>query len=65
MHRLRFQWIIVAAWMSLVAAATSPKCIEVEGGAWHLDPSVLSEVQFALKAAHCASYRLTEKPERP
>jgi hypothetical protein len=49
MNRLR--WIILAASVSLVAAAAPPKWIEVDGGSWRLDPSVLSEVQVALRSA--------------
>jgi hypothetical protein len=47
----RFQWIIAVASVSLVAATAPPKWIEVEGGSWRLDPSVLSEVQLALRSA--------------
>jgi hypothetical protein len=49
MNRLR--WIILVASVSLVAAAALPKWIEVEGGSWRLDSSVLSEVQVALRSA--------------
>jgi hypothetical protein len=51
MTRLRLRWIILAASVSLVSAAAPSKWIEVNGGAWRLDPSVLSEVQAALRSA--------------
>ncbi len=46
-----FHWIIMAACISLIAASSGPRWIEVEGGAWQLDANRLSEVQSALKAA--------------
>jgi hypothetical protein len=51
MNGLRLRWIILVASVSLVAAAAPLKWIEVEGGSWRLDSSVLSEVQVALRSA--------------
>jgi len=42
--------------MSLIAAAALPKWIEVEGGAWKLDPNMISEVQLTLKSALPTAY---------
>jgi hypothetical protein len=56
MRRLRFQWIILVASVSLSAAATLPKWIQVEGGTWKHEPNVLSVVQLALKSALPTAY---------
>src|SRR5580693_2104164 len=51
MNRLRLRWIILVASVSLVAAAAPSKWIEVNGGSWRLDLSMLFEVQAALRSA--------------
>ena len=42
--------------MSLIAAVALPKWIQVEGGAWTIDPHLLSEVQLALKSTLPTAY---------